>query len=508
MQKKLLFQTASNFIAAFTIVMLVLAALPVSSAHAATSTDTYSTAGTFTWTAPAGVTSVTVQVWGGGGRGGSISGGYGEATGGGGGGGAYSSKTNIAVTPGNGYTVVVGAGSNSTSAGGNSYFINTSTVLARGGNSATSSTGASGGATATGVGDTKYSGGGGASGSGGGNRGGGGGSSAGTAANGATATNATGATAPSGGGNGGDAKSNPSGDGTDGSTPGGAGGGAYRSGGSSSYTGGSGADGKVVITYTTLLDQTISVTTHAPGSASNGTSFNVVANSSSGLLVTITTTGVCSGGDTDGTATITMTSGTGTCTVHYNQAGNGTYNPASEVTEDVTATAAVCYTLTLSSSANGGDPIANPVKSTACASNGQYVAGEIIGLTASPDAGYRVAGWTGTNNDFSLSTTNAVTMPASARTVSVSYDVVSNKTYYVDNTNVSCSDSGTGLTQAAPFCTIGKGASIAARRGYRAGIGWYLRRNCERAEFRQRRKPHHILGGGGCDSDWKRYSNR
>ena len=123
MQKKLLFQTASNFIAAFTIVMLVLAALPVSSAHAATSTDTYSTAGTFTWTAPAGVTSVTVQVWGGGGRGGSISGGYGEATGGGGGGGAYSSKTNIAVTPGNGYTVVVGAGSNSTSAGGNSYFI-------------------------------------------------------------------------------------------------------------------------------------------------------------------------------------------------------------------------------------------------------------------------------------------------------------------------------------------------------------------------------------------------
>ena len=212
----------------------------------------------------------------------------------------------------------------------------------------------------------------------------------------------------------------------------------------------------------TLLDQTITVTTSAPGSASNGTSFDVAANSSSGLLVTITTTGVCSGGDTDGTATITMTSGTGTCTVHFNQAGNGTYNPASEVTEDVTATAAVCYTLTLSSSANGGDPIANPVKSTACALDGQYVAGELIGLTASPDAGYRVAGWTGTNNDFSLSTTNAVTMPASARSVNVSYDVVSNKTYYVNNTNLlTCSDLGTGLTQAAPFCTIGKGASIA-----------------------------------------------
>ncbi len=99
------------------------------------------------------------------------------------------------------------------------------------------------------------------------------------------------------------------------------------------------------------------------------------------------------------------------------------------------ATDAVCYTLTLSSGANGGDPVANPVKSSACASNGQYVAGELIGLTASPDPGYRVAGWTGTNNDFSLATTNAVTMPASDHPVSVSYDVVSNKTYYVDNTN-------------------------------------------------------------------------
>jgi parallel beta-helix repeat protein len=34
-------------------------------------------------------------------------------------------------------------------------------------------------------------------------------------------------------------------------------------------------------------------------------------------------------------------------------------------------------------------------------------------------------------------------------------------TYYVDNTNASCSDSGTGLTAARPFCKIGKGASTA-----------------------------------------------
>ncbi len=39
--------------------------------------------------------------------------------------------------------------------------------------------------------------------------------------------------------------------------------------------------------------------------------------------------------------------------------------------------------------------------------------------------------------------------------------LAANTTYYVDKTNGSCSDSGTGLTSAAPFCTIGKAASIA-----------------------------------------------
>ena len=38
--------------------------------------------------------------------------------------------------------------------------------------------------------------------------------------------------------------------------------------------------------------------------------------------------------------------------------------------------------------------------------------------------------------------------------------LATNTTYYVDKTNAACSDSGTGLTAAAPFCTIGKAASI------------------------------------------------
>src|SRR5688500_19907003 len=77
---------------------------------------------------------------------------------------------------------------------------------------------------------------------------------------------------------------------------------------------------------------------NAPATAVYNTTFNVAATASSGLDVTITATGVCtvqSGGTNS--ATILMTSGTGSCTVHYNQAGDANYDGAPEVTESVTA---------------------------------------------------------------------------------------------------------------------------------------------------------------------------
>ena len=55
-------------------------------------------------------------------------------------------------------------------------------------------------------------------------------------------------------------------------------------------------------------------------------------------VVAITATGVCSvssGGS--GSATILMTSGTGTCVVNYNQGGNTNYAAAAQVTKSVTA---------------------------------------------------------------------------------------------------------------------------------------------------------------------------
>jgi len=68
---------------------------------AAIGQQAYTAAGTYSWVAPAGVTSVSVVAVGGGGSGGFIFGGSGAGLG-------Y--KNNYSVTPGNSYTVVVGAG--------------------------------------------------------------------------------------------------------------------------------------------------------------------------------------------------------------------------------------------------------------------------------------------------------------------------------------------------------------------------------------------------------------
>jgi hypothetical protein len=87
---------------------------------------------TFTWQAPAGVTSVSVVAVGGGGAG------YTTSFGGGGGGGGLGWVNNITVTPLQNYTVVVGAGGTATLNGADSYFINTSTVRGGGGTNGSS----------------------------------------------------------------------------------------------------------------------------------------------------------------------------------------------------------------------------------------------------------------------------------------------------------------------------------------------------------------------------------
>lgn len=93
----------------------------------------FASPGTYSWTAPAGITKVHVLCVGGGG-GGSYAG-YGDSGGGGGGTGFINYYT---VVPGTTYTVIVGAGgtANDNSAGGNggdSYFVSNLTVAGYGG---------------------------------------------------------------------------------------------------------------------------------------------------------------------------------------------------------------------------------------------------------------------------------------------------------------------------------------------------------------------------------------
>lgn len=182
--------------------------------------QSYTSSGTYSWVAPAGVTSVSVVAVGGGGSGDAST-----SPKAGGAGGNLRYANNISVTPGSSYTVVVGAGGASRSwgnnglPGGDSSF-NATSVLARGGGSSTTQygTGGDGGAGGFVSGMSGYGGGGGAGGYSG--NGGDGGYSAASAVNGSSG---------SGGGGGGGGGSN-----TSGGTAGGGGVGILGSGASGS----------------------------------------------------------------------------------------------------------------------------------------------------------------------------------------------------------------------------------------------------------------------------------
>jgi predicted CxxxxCH...CXXCH cytochrome family protein len=359
--------------------------------------QTFPASGTFT--PGTGVTSVTVQAWGGGGAG------AGDSTNNtigacGGGGGAYAKKNSVAVTPGVGQTVVVGTGGTGGTgagpAGTDSYFINNTTVLAKGGNGGAieGGGGGAGGAAGACVGDTVYSGGAGSvNPSATASAGGGGGSSAGTAAVGVSAVNTrTGATAPSGGGNGGSgalAGSN----GTAGSAPGGGGGGAgNRTGGG--RTGGSGAAGQVIVGWgaTCTINQAAG---QADPTNANPVSFTVVFSEAVSGFTTAditlggTATGKVvsgvSGSGTTYTVTVTATgSGTITASVPLNAANEtfGYGNFASTSTDNqVTYTTASNPTVTINQAGGQVDPTNGLITYTVVFSEvmkaGEFVAGDV-----------------------------------------------------------------------------------------------------------------------------------
>lgn len=201
------------------------------------------------WTAPAGVTSVTVEAWGGGGAGGGVTGN--PAKGGGGAGGQYARKV-VAVTPGNSYPVVVGGGGNGGNGvgpnGGDSTFA-TNVVVAKGGAGGNGGTDGGGGVGSSlgGIGDVVYAGGSGSDGSSGGTGGAGGGGAGSTGAGGNASGNTAGTGTATGGGAGG-AGLTSRGGGNAGSSLGGGGGAGYAT-NSTDRDGGDGAGGRVVISW-------------------------------------------------------------------------------------------------------------------------------------------------------------------------------------------------------------------------------------------------------------------
>ncbi len=229
----------------------------------------YTNSGTFT--PPAGITSVTVEIWGGGGAGGSaLKTTVANAGGGGGGGGAYAKKLNVPVIPGTSYTITIPAaavapGANSGFAtgdrvnGANVTFTaeNGVTITANGGEggqSAVNATGTFGAGGTAGAGlDGAFPGGNGSTNPNGNAGAGGSGASdlvAGNDAAGSTlGATAIGSDVDHNGGKGGSGKTG-SGNGNGGAAqPGGGGGGAKASTNNTSFTGSSGGMGQILISY-------------------------------------------------------------------------------------------------------------------------------------------------------------------------------------------------------------------------------------------------------------------
>ena len=152
----------------------------------------YIAAGTYSWVAPAKVTSIVAVGAGGKGANGFCCPSTSYTGGAGGGGGGLGYKNNYSVTPGSSYTIVVG--------GCNSYFVSTSVV--RGGKGG-DTTGVTGGIAGTYTGDGGGNGGVGGRSSGGVNAGGGGGGGGGYSGNGGCGSGSSGASSAGAGGGGG-----------------------------------------------------------------------------------------------------------------------------------------------------------------------------------------------------------------------------------------------------------------------------------------------------------------
>jgi len=299
--------------------------------------ETFTTSSSI-FTVPDGVNSITAQAWGGGGAGGGRDN-SGSGGAGGGGGGAFASSV-VSVNPGDELTVNVaqtktGLSGNTNGPDGDPSLVtdDMSNILVQaaggtGGSGGAGGSGGTGGTEVGSIGEIKNAGGNGAAGiSGGTNNSGAGGGGAGTTGDGGNASGTTAGTGTTVGGGIGGTGLTTSGNGNAGSSFGGGGSGARRAIGGP-YTGGSGAPGQIIISWTICPIYSLTSTTATP---------------------------VCEGGGSASTVTLTNSTPvnlpTGTYTVTYNLSAP---NAATGSTATMTVSVAGTGTFTTSILANSG----------------------------------------------------------------------------------------------------------------------------------------------------------
>jgi hypothetical protein len=439
------------------------------------------------WLAPAGVTSVIVECWGGGGAGGSVN--VSGGTGGGGAGGAYARKT-LTVVPGTTYNFTVATATTANGSTGNdSWFGSNSTVLAKGGPGAANVTTAIGGTggswTSNGsIGDIVYNGGNGGSGAASGNSGAGGGGAGSSGAGG----NATGSTAGLGtadnGGNGAVGLT-ANGSGTAGLVYGGGG-----SGGKANNTnirnGGAGAAGFIRLTYTAIIGNVPTVTSFSPASVCTGSGSTITITGTNFSTATAVEIGGVVLSSTDftivsateitvalpataitGSIKVTNPDGTGTgstnltvspLTVGGTVSGGATVCSGSNVTLTLAGSIGSILNWESSSDATFTSPvnISNTtntlivsnvttsnyyravVQSGVCAV--EYSSASLVTVNASPDV-----------SNFSVSATSSVAQNASAVVTLSSTSLASGN--YTITYNMSGANTATGLTASVTFAS-------------------------------------------------------
>ena len=180
-------------------------------------------------------------------------------------------------------------------------------------------------------------------------------------------------------------------------------------------------------------NQTITVNTHAPASAADNASFTVAATSDSGLVVSYSSSGVC----TNVGATFTMTSGTGACTVKYDQAGDANYNAATQVTESVTAQKAN-QLITVNTHAPANATYNTSFTVAATSNSGLAVAYSSSGICTSVGATFTLTSGTGTctvkydqsgNGDYSAAQQVTESVTAQKDNQTITFGALANRTF-------------------------------------------------------------------------------